>query len=923
MPWPVHPNGLLGAQGDSDSYRIARSLRFNSADSAYLSRTPASAGNRKTWTWSGWIKRSKSGTQTIFLCDNGIDNVTFALLSINSDALSFSAYTLAWRTTSGLLRDYSAWYHIVVAFDTTQATASNRVKLYINGSEVTSFSTSNNPTQNTDYGINQAATHDVGKVYSAYGYFDGYMAEINFIDGQALTPSSFGETDAITGRWKAKAYSGTYGTNGFYLNFSDNSSNIRLGWSSDGGNHIDVVESDGTNQTIGAGIGAFRKTTISTSDFSTSSGANKYLVITPSSAIPITSSLKVYLEVDKTWSNARNLYINGSQVSTSNITTSVVSGMYEWVINYTNHGITSLTSMTLPQNTGGRTGIYGISIDGTTVVASAKDFTPNNFSVTAGAGNDSLVDSPTNYGTDTGLGGEVRGSYATNNPIDNSGGATLSNGNLDASISGLKSTRSSIAMTSGKWYCEVLVNSAGNPSIGILNSTASLSSWIGSSSGNTWGYYNDGTKNTGGTATSFGSTYTTNDIIGVAYDAGAKKIWFAKNGTWQASGNPAAGTNEAYSSITGSEIFFGGSNGGSATSCSLSFNFGQRPFAYTAPSGFKALCTQNLSQPSIQKPSKAMDVIAYTGTGASNSVSSLGFSPDLVWIKNRGAATSHAIYDTTRGTQKQLSSDTTGDEVTSSTGLTSFDSNGFTIGTGTLVNTSGTQYVAWAWDKSSQDGLDIISYTGNGANRTISHNLGVAPKMIIVKARTTAGADQGWPVWHTSIANTTYISLNSTSATASGTDYWNSASPTSSVFSLGTNAAVNANNDTYIAYAFSEIDGFSKFGSYAGNGSTDGPFIWCGFRPKMIIVKSAFGTSVGTDGYWSIIDTERGAYNILTPRLFAQTSGAEDGVGAVNFADILSNGFKIRLVGTSINNSGTSYIFIAFADSPFKYARAR
>ena len=209
-----------------------------------------------------------------------------------------------------------------------------------------------------------------------------------------------------------------------------------------------------------------------------------------------------------------------------------------------------------------------------------------------------------------------------------------------------------------------------------------------------------------------------------------------------------------------------------------------------------------------------MDALAYTGTGASNAISSLGFSPDLVWIKNRGTTTDHALYDTTRGTQAQLSSNTTGDEVTSSTGLTSFNANGFTIGTSTLVNTSGTQYVAWAWDEEPKAGLDIVSYTGNGANRTIAHNLGVAPKMIIVKARVTASTDQGWPVYHasnTAAPETDYLLLSSDAATADLDTVWNDTAPTASVFSVGTSALVNTNNDTYIAYLFSEVEGFSKF----------------------------------------------------------------------------------------------------------------
>jgi hypothetical protein len=352
-------------------------------------------------------------------------------------------------------------------------------------------------------------------------------------------------------------------------------------------------------------------------------------------------------------------------------------------------------------------------------------------------------------------------------------------------------------------------------------------------------------------------------------------------------------------------------------------NFGQQAWRYAPPTGFKALCTTNLPTPTIKKPSTAMDVVAYTGTGASNSISSLGFSPDLVWIKNRGGATSHAIYDTTRGIQSQLSSDTTGDQVTSSSGLTAFGSNGFTISTSTLVNTTGTQYVAWNWDESTQAGLDVVSYTGNGANRTIAHTLGVAPKMVIVKDRTTAGADQGWPVWHTSIANTTYLQLNSTSGTAAGADYWNSTSPTSSVFSVGTNAAVNTSADTYIAYLFAEIEGYSKFGSYTGNGSADGPFVWCGFRPRWVMVKAS---STGGAGYeWLMFDTARSDFNLMNKWLLANSNQAEttDVDAAADVIDGVSSGFKLRGSDSRGNANGVTYIFVAFAESPFKYARAR
>jgi hypothetical protein len=312
--------------------------------------------------------------------------------------------------------------------------------------------------------------------------------------------------------------------------------------------------------------------------------------------------------------------------------------------------------------------------------------------------------------------------------------------------------------------------------------------------------------------------------------------------------------------------------------------------------------------------------LAYTGTGASNSISSLGFSPDLVWIKNRGTTTSHAIYDTTRGAQSQLSSDTTGDQVTSSSGLTSFDANGFTIGTSTLVNTSGTQYVAWGWDESVQAGMDIVSYTGNGANRTIAHNLGVAPKMIILKARTTVGADQGWPIYHasnTTAPETDYLLLNSSAATADLDTVWNDTAPTASVFSVGTNALVNTNNDTYIAYLFSEVEGFSKFGSYTGNASADGPFVWCGFRPKYIMVKKTSAT-----GPWMVFDSSRDSFNVATSELRPNETTAEP-IATRGSVDLLSNGFKIRSTSATFLGELGDFIFAAFAESPFKYARAR
>jgi hypothetical protein len=460
-----------------------------------------------------------------------------------------------------------------------------------------------------------------------------------------------------------------------------------------------------------------------------------------------------------------------------------------------------------------------------------------------------------------------------------------------------------MAVNYGKWYWEV-TNNGGNNAVGIIRDTGAItSSYIGSNADG-WSYFIDGQKYNNGSGTSYGASYTTNDVIGVALNMDAGTLVFYKNGASQ-------GT--AFSSLSGTmSPAFSSSN---TSAVSFTANFGQRPFAYTAPTGFKALCTTNLTTPTIKKPSSYFDAVTYTGTGANQTISVPGFTPDLVWIKSRGAATNHRVYDTTRGTN-YLVTNSTADEVGS--GTFAFSGNGFIVSTDSDINSNGTQYVSWAWDEAPIAGMDIVSYTGNGANRTIAHNLGVAPKMIIAKARTTAGADQGWPVFHASIANTTYLQLNSTSATAAGTDYWNSTSPTASVFSVGANVAVNANNDTYISYLFAEVEGFSKIGSYIGNGSADGPFVWCGFRPRWVMYKRT--DAIAT---WNLLDTSRDLFNASNNYLTPNSNAAEASGGATDLLDIVSNGFKARGSGGSTNASGGTYIFAAFAESPFKYARAR
>jgi hypothetical protein len=326
----------------------------------------------------------------------------------------------------------------------------------------------------------------------------------------------------------------------------------------------------------------------------------------------------------------------------------------------------------------------------------------------------------------------------------------------------------------------------------------------------------------------------------------------------------------------------------------------------------------------IDKPSKYFTAKTYTGTGATQSISGLEFSPDLVWIKQRSGVTWHNLYDVVRGTTKALASNDTGADDTRATGLTAFTSDGFTLGTDNNANGSSNTYVSWCWDANgagvsntngsisstvsanTTSGFSIVSYTGNGTvGATIGHSLGVTPKMIIVKNRTSVS---DWMVWFTGFTSNQGLNLNNSGATFTSANTFIS-SVGSSTFAIGNSSLVNTNTNTYIAYCFAEVKGFSKFGSYTGNGSADGTFVYTGFSPAFVICKSSSGAFS-----WVIKDSKRPSYNPASNYLYAQSTNAE----ATDIAfDFLSNGFKTRATGSDTNGSGGTYIYMAFASNPF------
>jgi len=784
---------------------MSRSLRFRASASAYLSRTAGTPTDAKKWTWSGWVKRGALGSYPALIDGYSTPN-SWSSLTFFDNVISF--YNIIGGVDSGcetpaVFRDPSAWYHVVFVFDSTNATATDRTIIYVNGVK----QTTTNPYGTV--GLNEVAYWNSSGYAQAMGrrtdtgfYYDGYMAEVNFVDGQALTPTAFGQYDQFS-NWTSKKYTGTYGANGFYLPFSNNSSTGTLGLDFSGNNN--------------------------------------------------------------TW-------------------------------------------------------------------------TTNNFSVTAGSTYDSMVDVPTQwtpYNVTGDTGGVIRGNYAVMNPLGGPSGGlqgTLTNGNLTytSATSDQKAGIATMALntnSTGKWYWEVTATSKTSTywAIGVfpynINQYSATSGYSQ--------YRSDGAIYVNGSLVTTVTSYTTGDVIGMAFDASNNELKYYKNGTLI--------TTQTVANSAGYGIYPGAGSDNSGSSNVNNFNFGQMPFVYAPPSGYKSLCTTNLPTPTIQQGNLVMDATLWTGNGSARSITNAApFKPDFVWIKSRtDAGFNHDLFDSVRGVGNTLFTDTTGAEEYSAQRVTAFNSNGFSLGTAAGVNYSGSSFVGWQWQAgqgttssntsgsitsttsvNATAGFSVVTYTGNGTSgATVGHGLGVAPSMVIVKSRS---GNTNWPVWHTSTAGYNMF-LNATDE-QSATNYRWSGTPNSTTFGISSLGDVNTSGGTYVAYCWAAVAGYSAFGGYTGNGSTDGPFIYTGFRPKYVMIKR-------TDylGDWTVVDTSRNQYNYEGLVLAPNTSAAETSntyyTGGV--LDGLSNGFKIRNGSGPTNPAGGTCIYMAFAEYPFKSALAR
>ena len=840
---------------------IERSLVFDAADGLHLTRTPSSAGNQKKWTFSCWIKRSElggsgfnAGEMRIF----GGDANASHIFMVAGETLRWdlapegSGSASASLTTNRMMRDHINWFHLVCALDTDESTADNRMRMYINGVEETSFDTRNNPSSGlSNNAINAASLHTLGRRTSAQGSdgmkFDGYMAEINFIDGQQYDASYFGYTEPQTGIWRPKRYEGAYGQNGFHLDFSDNTSTTTIGYDKSGnGNH-----------------------------WALSSGfASSFAVLdTPTNNFATLVMMGTAFSSGAGFGEGNRKLTTGSSGSARNLDRQAISSYTfnkgKWYAEVRCHngdgnkmlGVGPWQLMVNPESNNNKYAyIYGS--DGQKYVRTA--------------GSESNATYASSYAN-----GDIIGIY------------------LDMDIS----TPRVYFSKNGQW-----ANGSG--------------SW---NQANPSGYIELGD--------SFFTDSVDNNFAGYG-------------GFLLSSGS--AGSSQVYIANFGQDSTFAGAN--SAGGFKDSTGIGD--FKYAVPSGALALCSKNLirlnkergTECKIINPKRHFDILTYTGNGASDhDITGLQFQPDMVWVKGRSQSANPGIVDSVRldsGSHPMLYPSLENEESVGSsyldvgTGSTPFLPNGFRVNNNTSGNNNGSTYVAWCWkaggasvtnddgtiqttiSANQEAGFSIVTWSGNGsAGATLGHGLGKKPKMIIVKRRT--GGTQDWFMDVGEIENQRggrYWRLRDAVSPQTDTNVFPTTSPTSTVFSVGADAGVNASGSTYVAYVWTDIPGYSAFGTYRGNGDTDGQYITTGFKPRYVMTKRS-----ALDG-WSQWDSQRsGGHNLIHNRNGAGFNHAEStGISnGTSLCDFYGNGFKWRGQSNDTNGDGDNYVYMCFAEESF------
>ncbi len=904
------------ASGTATAYSVDRSLRFNDDDSAYLARTPSSASNRKTWTLSYWVKRGNiTSNQGIFGAESSGDRLVIGFGNGGSDQARFySQSPAADLYTNRLFRDVSSWYHIVWAVDTTQATASNRIKLYVNGTQETSFDSASYPSQDSDLSANNTVAQYVGRWAGYDGeYFDGYIAEMNLIDGQQLTPSSFGETNSDTGQWNPIDTSGlTFGTNGFRLNFADNSGTTAttlgkdLSGNSNNFTPNNFVTGDAVKDSPTNNFATMSPLAVSGDGNHPTFSQGNLKTMGPNSGIGKVgatfglSSGKWYVEAKITQGGSNlqlGIIFSGTNYANNEYLGSgsdyaIAADTYNKKIR--KEGSDNQTSLGGMQD--GDILAFAIDMDngtfqlynngstkGSQVSFTVANYAPVTFGQTTGY---NTVGTHWNFGADSSFAGAVtaQGNTDGNSQGDfyyspPSGFLAVCSANLPDPTILLPNKHFDTLLYSG--------NGSQNRAITGLNFKPDWV-WLKSRTNTYFHQLHDVVRGTSGGVLYSNNTNAEDSTYGLgSFDSNGFTVYKDGNNDAQ---NDSGQTYVAWN-------WNAGDTDGKTYTVTVVDDSGNK----------------------------------YRFDGYGTSAVTLDLAEGGTYIFNYPSAHPFRFSTTADGTHGGGSEYTTGVTHNSSTQVTivvaasaptlyyycsSHSGMGGQVNTNSTLGSSNFDGSIQTTVKANATaGFSIVSYTGNGTSgATVGHGLGVALDAYIVKRR---DGSNSWQVFHQALGNQKFLELHSSGAEQTSSNRWNNTSPTSTVFTLGDNSNVNSNGGTTIAYCFSEVAGYSKFGSYTGNGNANGAFVYTGFRPALVIFKRSSASNS-----WYMMDNKRNTFNLTNTYLRPDTSAAEG--NAVNStADFLSNGFKFRGSGTDVNANGSTYIYWAFAKSPFKNARAR
>ena len=817
-----HNSMLLGPSGGAaefDTTLIPKSIWVDGAND-FLSKTPGAGGTTTRWIVSCWVQRTEFGFQTavahtIFSAGTSTSNLSWIRFD-DKDRLDFAVYqgaTTARKTSNAVHKDIG-WYHICVSFDSGDDVVADRIKLFVNGIEVTSLSDSVNTPDDETSAFNANVVQEIGR-YSFIGgqYYEGYITQFTMLENKSFQNSDLSITDLLD--------SFTFGTSGSQF----------------------VPKAD-------ADIAALAST----------AGGNSFCFdFADSSAL------------------------------------------------------------------------------GTDASSAGNDFALNSI---AAANQSTHTPSRT---------------YMQLNPLNKFGTTALSEGNTRVGVDVYDAIRGTKFASSGKKYLEVTINTVNNTYIGVANNSATPTSFASlnvaclQKGGDI--YINDGIPSgTNGSSHAF----VDDDVVGILIDADNKKFWQSINGQINSldrtpdidlsDSDVIAGTGGFdLTSLAGDDGFYtihiANSDG---TSADVSVNTGHKAFAHTPPEGYTDWGSDNYTAPDHQGIDY-FNQLNYTGNGediadAGLAVTGVGFKPDWIWIKNEDTSDDHSWYDSVRGVEKQIESNTATAETAQSEGVTAFGTDGFTVGSLAQVNTDSETYMSWHWLASNSSSttspagslastssvsdaghFSIVTYTGTGSATTVGHGLGAAPEMIIVKNR---DASDTWRILHHKIASdfqTDHIVFAPRSSFVDDATSWNDTAPTASVFSIGTSVATNTNTEKYVAYCFRSVPGVCRVGGFIGNANIDGPYLSFGFKPAWFMFKQVPEVHYS----WSIFDTHRDPQNLIItggagsgdefihPDL---TSAASRSSGSLVGVDWLSDGLVIHSTHDGSNGNGDQHIYLAMAD---------